>query len=199
MSITNGYCTLADLKAVLRITDTIDDSLLEARIQEASRVIDDFCDRRFYQDASPSARIFTAPSGDYVLVDDIASTAGLVIKVDSNGDGSYVTTLTSSQYQLEPINGVAKGVSITRIVGTNRGMFPRTNAPAPVQVTAVWGWPSIPQPVKSACILLAGRLTKRGDSLLGVAGFGDLGAISVRNIDPDVQRMLSPYKTATLA
>jgi hypothetical protein len=71
--------------------------------------------------------------------------------------------------------------------------------PAPIQITAVWGWPSVPTPVKSACILMAGRLLKRGDSLLGVAGFGDLGAISVRAIDPDVQRMLAPYKTATLA
>jgi hypothetical protein len=40
---------------------------------------------------------------------------------------------------------------------------------------------------------MAGRLTKRGDSLARRGWcFGDLGAISVRNIDPDVQKMLGP-------
>lgn len=199
MAIDNGYCTLADLKAVLRIVDNVDDALLEARITEASRTIDDYCDRRFYVDTTPSARVFTAPSGQYVLTDDIASTSGLVVKVDTTHDGTYATTLTSAQYQLEPLNGVAKGVAITRIMAVSGVSFPTTKAPAPIQVTAIWGWPSIPSPVKSACILMAGRLTKRGDSLLGVAGFGDLGAISVRNIDPDVQKMLGPYRTATLA
>ena len=38
MSIDNGYCTLGDLKAVLRIVDNVDDAMLEARIEEASRV-----------------------------------------------------------------------------------------------------------------------------------------------------------------
>ena len=199
MSITNGYCTLADLKAVLRISDNVDDPLLEARITEASRVIDDYCDRRFYLDNAATARIYNAPSGEYVLTDDIASTSGLVVKIDTAHDGTYSTTLTSTQYQLEPINGIAKGVSINRIMAVPAGSFPTNRVPAPIQVTATWGWPSIPAPVKSACILLAGRLTKRGDSLLGVAGFGDLGAITVRNIDPDVQKMLAPYKTATLA
>jgi len=199
MSIINGYCTLGDLKSVLRIVDTVDDVMLEDRIEEASRVIDDFCDRRFYQDATATARIYTAPSTEYVLTDDIATATGLIVKVDTGHDATYATTLTSSQYQLEPINGIAKGTAITRIVANVGVTFPTTKAPAPIQVTAVWGWPSVPRPVTSAAILLAGRLTKRGDSLLGVAGFGDLGAISVRNIDPDVQRMLSPYKTATLA
>ena len=199
MTITNGYCTLADLKAVLRISDTVDDSLLEARIEEASRVIDDYCDRRFYKDNSATARIYYSPSGDYVLTDDIASTAGLVVKIDTGQDGTYATTLTASQYQLEPLNAVSKGVSINRIMAVPAGSFPKSGMPAPIQVTAIRGCPSIPRPIKSACVLLAGRLTKRGDSLLGVAGFGDLGAITVRNIDPDVQRMLSPYRTATLA
>lgn len=199
MTVSNGYCTLADLKSVLRIIDNVDDVMLEARIEEASRVIDDYCDRRFYKDTAATARIYYSPSGDYVLTDDIATTSGLVVKIDTNSDGTYATTLSSSQYQVEPLNAVAKGVAINRIMAVPSGSFPRKGMPAPIQVTAIWGWPTIPQPIRSACILLSGRLTKRGDSLLGVAGFGDLGAITVRNIDPDVQRMLAPYKTATLA
>lgn len=198
MSITNGYCTLNDLKTVLRINDTVDDTMLEARITEASRVIDQHCDRRFYADTSASARIYIAAASDLVMVDDISTTTGLVVKTDSAGDGTYATTLTAAQYQLAPVNGLAKGSPATMIhaIGVS---FPTTIAPAGVQVTAKWGWPSVPSPVTSACILLAGRLVKRGDSLLGVAGFGDLGAITVRAIDPDVERMLRPYRNPVVA
>lgn len=198
MAITNGYCTLADLKAVLRIVDNVDDTILEARIGEASRAIDTYCDRRFYADGTATARTYVAIDDELIHVDDISSTSGLVIKTDSAGDGTYATTLTSTQYQLEPLNAIAKGNPI-RSIRTVGLQFPTRQAPAGVQVTAKWGWPSVPSPVTSACILLAGRLVKRGDSLLGVAGFGDLGAITVRAIDPDVERMLRPYRNPVVA
>lgn len=199
MTITNGYCTLAELKAVLRISDTVDDTMLSERIDEASRSIDDYCDRRFYVDSTTSTRVFTCYSGSYVMVDDISTTTGLVVKLDTTGDGTYATTLSASDWQALPLNATAKNLPITRIQATGQGAFPTRNAIAPIQVTAKWGWPIVPQPVRSACILMAGRLVKRGDSLLGVAGFGDLGAISVRAIDPDVARMLAPYTLISLA
>jgi hypothetical protein len=199
MAITNGYCTLAELKAVMRITDTVDDTLLESRISEASRVIDQHCDRRFYADGTATARVYVANAYDVVFVDDVSTVTGLVVKTDSSNDGSYATTLTATQMQAEPLNATSKGLPITSIRTTASGAFPTTQAPAGVQVTAKWGWPAVPEPVKSACILLAGRLVKRGDSLLGVAGFGDLGAITVRAIDPDVERMLRPYRIAVVA
>ena len=199
MSTTNGYCTLAELKAVLRISDTVDDTMLEARIDEASRSIDDYCDRRFYVDATTSARVFTSQSGSYVMTDDISTTTGLVVKLDTSADGTYATTLSASSWQALPLNATAKNLPITRIQVAAQGSFSTRSAIAPIQITAKWGWPIVPQPVRSACILMAGRLVKRGDSLLGVAGFGDLGAISVRPIDPDVARMLAPYTLISLA
>jgi len=199
MTITNGYCTLDQLKAVLRVTDTVDDVLFESRIEEASRVIDDYCNRRFYADSTATARIFVASETTSVVVDDISSTTGLVVKTDSAGDATYAKTLTAADYQAEPLNAVSRGVPITMIRTTASGYLPTAMAPAGVQVTAKWGWPAVPEPVQSACIFLAGRLVKRGDSLLGVAGFGDLGAITVRSIDPDVQRMLAPYRVLVVA
>ncbi len=199
MTITNGYCTLAELKAVLRISDTVDDAMLSERIDEASRSIDDYCDRRFYADTSLSARVFTSQSGSYIMVDDISTATGLIVKTDTGADGTYATTLSAADIQTLPLNAIAKNLPITRIQATGQGSFPTRTAIAPIQVTAKWGWPIIPQPVRSACILMAGRLVKRGDSLLGVAGFGDLGAISVRPIDPDVARMLAPYTLISLA
>lgn len=199
MTITNGYCTLDQLKSVLRVTDTIDDLLFETRIGEASRVIDDYCNRRFYADISATTRVFVAAESTAVVVDDISTTTELVVKTDSAGDATYATTLSAAGYQAEPLNAVSRGVPITMIRTTASGYLPTAYAPAGVQVTARWGWPAVPQPVQSACIILAGRLVKRGDSLLGVAGFGDLGAITVRSIDPDVQRMLAPYRVLVVA
>ena len=40
MAITNGYATLAELKAYLGIADTVDDTMLENIIESASRSID---------------------------------------------------------------------------------------------------------------------------------------------------------------
>ena len=199
VTITNGYCTLNELKEILRILDTVDDELLEARINEASRVIDQHCNRRFYADSTASARLFTSIDGNTIFVDDISSTTGLVVKSDSAGDGTYATTVAAADFQAEPLNAIVKGNPITSIAARLAGAFSMAAVPAGCQVTAKWGWPAVPDPVHSACLILAGRLVKRGDSLLGVAGFGELGAITVRAIDPDVERMLRPYRIHVVA
>lgn len=199
MTITNGYCTLNELKEILRILDTVDDEMLEARINEASRVIDQHCNRRFYADSTASARLFTSIDGNTIFVDDISSTTGLVVKSDSAGDGTYATTVATTDFQAEPLNAIVKGNPITSIAARLAGAFSMAAVPAGCQVTAKWGWPAVPDPVHSACLILAGRLVKRGDSLLGVAGFGELGAITVRAIDPDVERMLRPYRIHVVA
>lgn len=48
MAITNGYATLAEVKSALRITDSVDDTLLEMAVESASRLIDGYAGRFFY-------------------------------------------------------------------------------------------------------------------------------------------------------
>ena len=194
MTITNGYATLAQIKALLRINvdDTTDDDALERAITTASRRIDARCARRFYADANASARTYTAVNGWRVDIDDVSTTTGLVVKTDDDADGIFETTWASVDYQLEPLNALAKGEPVRRIIAIG-STWPTWAAPVPVQVTAKWGWPAVPAEITDACLLLAGRLFKRQDSLLGVAGFGDLGVISVRSIDPDIEGLIAPY------
>jgi hypothetical protein len=53
----------------------------------------------------------------------------------------------------------------------------------------------VPTAVKQACVIQSSRIFKRLDSPLGVAGFGDMGAIRVgRYLDPDVEQLLMPYR-----
>lgn len=200
MAITNGYCTLSELKSAARIADNVDDALLERAVEAASRRIDGECSRRFYVDTATSARTYAANRNAFLFVDDISTTTGLVVKVDDQMSGSFSTTLTVGvDYQTEPSNAVTQGEPITLLRALDTGFPVAENGRTLIEVTAKWGWPSVPHAIREATVLLASRQFKRLDSPLGVAGFGDLGAIVVRRIDPDVAAMVAPYKTFVVA
>jgi len=196
MAIVNGYCTLADLKAALRVQDSIDDSLLELAIESASREIDGYCERVFY---STSATRVYAPTNIYtVTTDDIIS----VTTLKSSSDGvTYDITWQTSDYQLEPLNGVAGGLvtPFTRIRATGNYLMPTFSVgtfyegEALIQVTGVFGWSAIPAAIRQATVILAMRLFKRLDSPMGVIS-NDLGSMRVGRVDPDVEALLSPFR-----
>jgi len=209
MAITNGYCSLADVKAAARITDDIDDTLLELSIESASREIDSYTERVFYQTGSegtPVARVYVPQDLYVVETDDIISVTTL--KTDSNGDGTFDTTFDASDFQLEPLNGLAGGIEtpFTRIRAVGTYLWP-TYEPrnvdanqASVQVTGVFGFATVPTAVRQACILSALRQYKRYESPTGVLGFSDLGAVRVgTKLDPDVERMIQPYRKVRMA
>ena len=202
MTITNGYATRNQVKAALRIgtADTLDDDLIDNCVGAASRLIDGYCNRRFWQTGTAEARVYQAEDSFYCSIDDIAGTA-LTLKTSSQTDGTFDVTWKVSDYQLEPLNGNLDGLtwSYDKIRAVGDYLFPTVNAnygeQALVQVTAVFGWPSVPEPVTQATIIQASRIFKRYDSPLGVAGFGDLGAIRVsRFLDPDMAQLVEPYR-----
>jgi len=197
LATTNGYCTLADVKAALRITDSVDDALIEISIDAASREIDGYCNRVFYQ--TSATRIYFPQDTFVTQTDDIVSVSSLKTSLDNV---AYDQTWTAADYQLEPLNGVAGGMPspATRIRAVGSILFPIWSLSgtfgnfAPVQVTGVFGWSAIPSAVKQAALILSMRQFKRYDSPLGVAGFGDLGAVRVGRVDPDVEALLAPYR-----
>lgn len=202
MTITNGYATRNQVKAALRIgtADTLDDDLIDNCVGAASRLIDGYCNRRFWQSGTAEARVFQAEDSFYCSIDDIAGTA-ITLKTSSFADGNFDVTWTASDYQLEPLNGNLDGLtwSYDKIRAVGDYLFPTVNAnygeQALVQVTAIFGWPAVPEPVTQATIIQASRIFKRYDSPLGVAGFGDLGAIRVsRYLDPDMAQLVEPYR-----
>ena len=202
MTITNGYATRNQIKAALRIgtADTIDDELIDNCAGAASRLIDGYCNRQFWSVGSATSRVYTAENDFYCSIDDIAGTA-IVLKTSGATDGNFDVTWSPSDYQLEPLNGRLDGLqwAYDKIRAVGDYLFPTVNGnygeQALVQVTAVFGWPSVPEPVTQATIIQASRIFKRYDSPLGVAGFGDLGAIRVsRFLDPDMAQLVEPYR-----
>jgi hypothetical protein len=195
LAIVNGYASLNEVKAALRITDAVDDSLLEMAVESASRLVDGHAGRRFWS-AGTASKFFVAQD-DYVCeVDDIVS-PNIVLQTSNNADGIFDTTWDVDDYQLEPLNGELDGIAwpYTSIRAIGDYLWPISGGEALVKVTAVFGWPSIPIAIKQATIIQASRIFKRLDSPLGVAGFGDLGAIRVtRDLDPDVAQLVMPYK-----
>jgi hypothetical protein len=190
----NLYAQLDDLKSLLRIpaSDTVDDAQLTRSIEAASRRIDGVCDRIFFQEPTVSARVYDATNLASVSIDDVSTLDGFVVKVDDGFD--YATTLVLDvDFRVEPLNNLSKGLPVYRLVSLS-GIFPRSTVRPGVQVTARWGFPSVPTAITEATLLMAGRLFKRGDSLLGVAGFTDMGVITVRGVDPDVDHLIQPFR-----
>jgi hypothetical protein len=193
MAITNGYATLSEVKASLRLTDTIDDALLETAIESASRMIDGFTARTF-SNAGTAVRNFAATDEINLIIDD-AITVLEVASTDEIG-GNY-TIWKPTDFQLEPINSRSDGLYMpfTSIRAVNDYLWPVVDQQALVRITAVYGFPAVPIAIKQATVIQSSRLYKRLDSPLGVAGFGDMGAIRVgRYLDPDVEQLVMPFK-----
>ena len=196
MAITNGYCTLSDLKAALRVSDSIDDSLLEAAIEAASREIDGYTERFFY--STSATRIYAPHSIYLVKTDDIISVTS--IKTSTNGL-NFDSTLLSTDNQLEPLNGIAGGLvsPYTQIRAVGDYLWPAYtpqtifHLEASVQVVGVFGWAAIPAAIRWATILLAERLYKRVDAPLGMIS-NDMGSMRVGRFDPDVEALVAPFR-----
>jgi len=200
MAITNGYTTLAEVKAALRITDTIDDSLLEMAIESASRLLDSYTARSFYSSGTATARYFAADNDFVCQIDDAVSITE--VATDFSADGSYDTIWASTDYELLPLNGRLDGLAVpyNGLRAIQDYTFPYLNGEGLVKVTGVWGWASIPIAIKQACIIQSSRIFKRLDSPLGIAGFGDMGVMRVSSrLDPDVSQLVDPYKIVKFA
>ena len=207
MAITNGYATLTQIKAYMSISDNTDNDLLEDLIESASRSIDRIANRRFYLDSVASARLYRAYSDIFVYIDDLGTTTDLVVKTDSNGNGSYAKTLTLNQdYILDPLTAPSLSRPYTQLTMVSNTetwpIFPglTQNGLRPgVQVTARWGWPSVPDDINMACLILTADLYKRKDAPGGILGLGDLGVVRMSPLGRDVTAMVRAYKKEVVA
>lgn len=195
------YVTLESLKSQLDIDDTNDDVRLTASLDAASRAVDGWCGRRFWLDAGVSAKSFRSWGGRVDLAGaEFATTAGLIVKVDPGDSGTFDVTLTEgTDFILEPLNGSRGGLdwAYDAVVELSAGTFPRHPVRPGVQITAQWGWATVPDQVKQATRLLAVAYWKRKDAAFGIAGF-DGFAMRLRQ-DPDVIALLAAYKRPTIA
>jgi hypothetical protein len=194
VAITNGYCTLAELKARLTIDtlDTQDDAMLEACIEGASRQVDAFTGTRFYQ--ASETRYYTALDGYSVAIDDVTAVSALAQDLQLNR--TYSDTFASDDYDLAPDNAALAGKPYQQIVLrplAPKGFLLDRRA---IKVTGTFGYAaSAPPAVKQATMLLAAALFRRKDAPFGIAGGGEVGqAIQLAAMDPQAKLLLMPFR-----
>jgi hypothetical protein len=200
MAITNGYATLAQVKAGLRITDSVDDTLLEMAVESASRAIDSYCNRVFYSTGTAVIRYYS-PQDSYLCdIDDLVSLTSLYTNSDET-QSSYNILWTSEDRQLEPLNGLADGqpTPFTRIRAIGDYTFQTLNGEASVKVTGVFGYSAVPIAITQATVIQASRIYKRLDSPLGIIS-GELGTMRVgTRLDPDVAQLVDGFRKVRMA
>ena len=206
MAITNGYITQNQLKAFVGIptSDSQDNDLLDDAINAASRQIDAFCGRQFYADGAASARKFFTNDLYRLRVDDISTTTGLVVKYDDDDDGTYETTVSASEFQLLPINGVVGGIQgnpfyIVELISDGNHEWPldfSSNRPR-AEITAKWGFASVPEQIRQATSMLASELFAMRNAPLGVAGVGDFGVVNIQQ-NREITRLIAPFRKGTV-
>jgi hypothetical protein len=150
-------------------------SVLVSAIDAAEAAVEDYCGRVFTLASVATAVQFYSSDAKVLEVDDIGTTSGLIVAD---------TLATHATYQLEPLAGIGpngRPWPYTRIrLGLDFFAYPIWPGQATVTITAKWGWPSVPTPVKDAVRILAADLYHMKDNQFGVAGFGEMGVLMVR-------------------
>lgn len=204
--ITAGYATLLEFREFVSedASQNDHDSNYEQCVTAASRAVDNYCGfppGRFLLDEAATARTFYARDAYYVTVDPIGDVATAIVKTGT-GDGTFGTTLTvATNFNFEPFNAIADGEPVTLIRRSDGATWPSSPYGAPqVQVTAKWGWPSVPAPVKQATLQAASELWKRKDAPFGVVQSVEFGPIRLsKDAMASVSALLNRYQTGVAA
>lgn len=191
----NAYITIHEMRDYVSINDAIDNPVLEIAIEAASRAVDEMCHRRFWSDTDISTRVFSPLDCHSVLTDDFIYGDDVSVATDSDGDGIYETAWDSSDYDIAPENINADTHPGTGLVVALTGALLFTQARKSVAVTARWGWPVVPAPVKLATTILASDLYKSKETKFGIVDLNEYGPLRIRD-NATVKTLLNPYRRA---
>lgn len=197
MAITDPLATVDEYIALREFSG--DTTVLQRQLEACSRLFEKEARQFFTKDAAVIDRVWVAKWPDYLDVwgtrdgcPGIATASGLVIKEDTDDDGSFSdeTAWASTDYELLPRHS---------LMGTEQRPYDCISIPTwstksfrpggRYQVTAVYGWPSVPAGVKEDVIelcsiwrLTSQRATSRVNDLNEVVSMSPLAASLVSRI-----------------
>ena len=195
MAIVNGYASLAEAKVLLAVTASTHEADIERAIETASRRIDKWCGRQFYQDSSVTARQYTPKDAQILITDDISTATGLLVASETVF-GTWGKSWTKDDwtgsygFRLQPQEG-APWWRLEALSGT----WPETRLS--VQVSAKWGYAAVPTDIEAACLILATRLYERKDTPFGILDNPVSAGIPLPPMDPDVKQLLAGHVKMT--
>lgn len=170
MAITNGYLTVEELKADVRVDDLTQDDVLERVINAASRAVDAYCGERFWLDPSDTTRYYTPHN--YMRLDlrasssqpeDATVTTVTSVTADMTGDGSYDETFTEgTDFVLSPRGNAESDRPYTRLqMLQSFARYWPVGIIDGVKVVGTFGTATVPDEVKEATAIQAQTLFKR--------------------------------------
>ena len=134
------YATIADIKGMLGITSTTDDTVMRKQAEASSRAIDNYCNRHFYTQSA--TRYFDGAVK--LWLPDLLSINASGLKTDSDGDATFENTFATTDYILygggleDSLNTVPK----TRLEISEDSDYSSfaSGVKKGVQIAGVWGY-----------------------------------------------------------
>lgn len=189
-----AYASAAELASHLGVST---DPQMAPATEAASRAIDKACGRQFGLLSSSEFRWYAA---DYyrgawtVDIDDLMTTTGLTVQT-VDAAGTPVAEITD--YLLTPRNAASVGRPWTRLeILPGSPVKPDRHG---VQVTARWGWTTVPGPIKFATLIQAALLYERRRNVSGPLTSERVDDVAytygaAADLDTDVAGMIAPYR-----
>jgi hypothetical protein len=192
MTITNGYATLAEVKAYINTSSTNagDDAVIEDMVEMASRLIDKETGRTFY--ARTETHYFDYTSSRSLYMDDDL----LTVTTLTNGNGAEIP---DTEYNIFPLNKSPK--SEIRIKQSSTYYWDTdgySNTEGVISVAGTWGYSATaPDNIKHACIsiVISAYHRRYGEGVEGVATITAAGVvITPRDIPADAWAIIRSYR-----
>jgi len=200
MIVSNGYATIAEIKAALSeagmTSNAEDDAVIGGMIETASRHIDNETRRRFYSTSADETRYYQAANNERVYTDDILTVTTL--KTDDDGDRTYETTWASTDYDLCPTNALTDGEPYTFIELAPNGTQSFPTHRKGIQIVGTFGFStSAPADIKQACISIVVSLyqSRRGVGMQGVATVTGAGVVITPKDVPQLAASIIAHRT----
>ncbi|MGJ6126189.1 hypothetical protein QN239_26790 [Mycolicibacterium sp. Y3] len=192
-----AYATADELASQLSVPNN--DTELASAVEAASRAIDRATNRQFGLTDTESRIYEPKRYRDlwYIEVDDLA---GAPTAVETIGDdGTVIGTLT--RFKLTPRNATATGRPYTGIDFAHGSAVNWHD----IRVTAQFGWPAVPEPIKLATRIQAGKFYSRRNEagvltkeVVDDVERGWVAAVS-QDLDADVMAMIAPFRRIVVA
>lgn len=175
------YISAEELKTAVSRKDDIADDDAQRAVSAASRAIDLLTGRKFGKTDTEETRKFTAMSGRFVSIRDMVS----IETVKSDG-----LELSEDDWTGFPLNADLDNRPFTGL--ESNGMF--TKKIAGIEITGIYGWPSVPAEVEQFTMILASKFFKRTrDAPWGIVSTGGIDGLMVRlaREDPDLMMLVT--------
>lgn len=197
----DALTTRASLKAHLKVTSTTDDALMDTLIDQATNIIETFCDRKFKE--RTYTEFYNGDGEDFLQLEQYPITSVTSFNVDANRDFGSSTLLTEdTDFVVKKEEGSIDLISDVTPFG--QGQLPV--ARKAIKVVYVAGYATIPDDLvyaanETAAHLFNNRGSTRNVNSRGIGGFSEsFGKDNPVEIPGNVKAILNgKYRKAVLA